>query len=294
VRAGKIAGIQIIISNWFIALIGLFCFVGLAGKLACLFLVLVFHEAAHVLAAGALGYRVREIRLMPFGGVADLEDAFRMNPLEELITAAAGPAANLVIAALLGMCGYGQSGPGSFNSWWGLFYEANFHLGLFNLLPGLPLDGGRILRSIFALHGNYHAATRTVLRLGKALAAALTGAVVYNLLVNSQMNITLAAASLLLVMTANAERRAIAFSILRGLAARKADLSGGGVLPASYVAATPDSNVRDVIKAFAANRYHIVAIVGKDWRVKDVVTESEVWEAAAVHGWHSKIRQLLK
>ncbi|HWQ60771.1 MAG TPA: M50 family metallopeptidase, partial [Negativicutes bacterium] len=92
-RAGRVAGVQLILNNWFLALIVLFAFAGLAGKVLAVFAAVLWHEAAHAAAAAALGYRVREIELLPFGGVARIERADTAGAASEIIMAAAGPLA---------------------------------------------------------------------------------------------------------------------------------------------------------------------------------------------------------
>jgi len=137
--------------------------------------------------AQAFKIPVREIVLLPLGGVAML-GRNPDKPLHELLIAAAGPAVNVVIAAglLLGTgftAGLGGLDPQGLVAgreatpslatalvW---LLEANVMLVLFNLIPAFPLDGGRMLRSILAMVTSYPRATRIAAAIGQGFAVLL-------------------------------------------------------------------------------------------------------------------------
>ncbi len=110
------------------------------------------HELGHAIVARRLGIRSGAITLFFFGGTASVElEAFR--PEDEVRIAAAGPATSLVLAIVLGGCGFAIAGlPGEPAGIAGsatiVLAVLNGLLGLVNLVPGYPLDGGRVLRAI--------------------------------------------------------------------------------------------------------------------------------------------------
>jgi len=120
------------------------------------------HELCHAIVAKLEGGRVEKITLFIFGGVAQIEEEPK-SPLRELLMASAGPGMSLLIAGvafLASVLAFRHS------PWWfvaPLRYLAliNLLVGLFNLLPGFPLDGGRVLRAIlWAITGSIDTATR--------------------------------------------------------------------------------------------------------------------------------------
>lgn len=147
----------------------------LAALLGVVFLLAVFgsvllHEVGHALAARHFGIRTRQILLLPIGGVAQLEGEPR-TPKQELLIALAGPAVNFVIAAALSVWMVLGFVPTS-----GLLASvlvANLSIGLFNLLPAFPMDGGRVLRALLAERLGGFRATQLAVKIGKVAAVAL-------------------------------------------------------------------------------------------------------------------------
>ena len=116
---------------------------------AGLFLSVFGHELSHALMARAEGIEIEEIVLHPFGGLARLKTE-PQNPRAELRIAVAGPAASFLFA-VLAFAGAKIAALGNYEATFVVFFliaSGNFLLALFNLFPGYPLDGGRVLRAI--------------------------------------------------------------------------------------------------------------------------------------------------
>ena len=144
---------------------------------AAVFVVLLYasvlvHELSHCVVALAFGLPVRRVLLYPLGGFSEIEKE-APTPAREFLVAAAGPAISLVLAAV----GYGLSKLVPYGTAHVLVTQlmwANLLVGLFNLLPGLPLDGGRMLRAgIWKISHRPGAATIGAAWTGRVIAAAL-------------------------------------------------------------------------------------------------------------------------
>lgn len=148
-----------------------------------LFMLIVFgfvvmHEYGHALTARRFGIRTRGITLYPIGGVAMLE-SMPKKPWQQILVAVAGPAVNFVLAASIGTAmywlGYAlvpqsidpASGLGSLLA---SLLWVNMLLGLFNLIPALPMDGGRVLNAALSLRMPPVRATRIASRVAKVMA----------------------------------------------------------------------------------------------------------------------------
>lgn len=137
---------------------------------ALFFVSVVLHELAHSLAARAYGLPVHTITLFVFGGVSELTRE-PDHAGAEFVIAILGPLTSLVIG---GVC-LGLSKLGSVHQpvfavlWW--LGSINLLLAIFNLAPGFPLDGGRVLRAIiWSANHNFLSATRWATRIGKVVA----------------------------------------------------------------------------------------------------------------------------
>ncbi len=131
--------------------------------LAILAASLIVHELAHALVARALGLRVLDITIWPLGGMARME-GLTLHPGREAPVAAAGPVANLLLAAACLLI------PGR---WGDAAVDINLVLGLGNLVPAFPLDGGRLVRAWFAAHNPMLEATAAAVRIGRWIAFGL-------------------------------------------------------------------------------------------------------------------------
>ncbi len=136
-----------------------------------LFVSVLLHELAHSVVARTRGLPVKNITLFIFGGVSNIEKE-PGSPGIEFQIAVVGPLTSLLIGALALALLYllGQNTSALAAILWYLGF-ANILLGIFNLIPGFPLDGGRVLRSIvWKINGNLRRATRIVTVVGQIIA----------------------------------------------------------------------------------------------------------------------------
>ncbi len=149
----------------------------LGAALGVAFVLLMFgavllHELGHALTARRYGIPTRAITLYPIGGVAELMGEAR-TPRQELLIAVAGPAVNLVLAALFGAVAFFVEPSGLVGTFVKGLAWANLGLGLFNLLPAFPMDGGRVLRAALTRRLGRLQATEIAAALGKVAAVGL-------------------------------------------------------------------------------------------------------------------------
>jgi Zn-dependent protease len=157
------------------------------GLVLSVFLCVILHEFGHALAARRYGVQTHDIMMTPIGGIARLE---RMpeGRGQEFWVAIAGPVVNFVIVGLiwLGFLVFNSellpiftmsfwNLETSASSYWKIIMLANGYLGVFNLLPAFPMDGGRMLRSLLSLRLDRNKATQIASYAGQAIALGMFG-----------------------------------------------------------------------------------------------------------------------
>jgi Zn-dependent protease len=188
-RAGHIAGIPLRVSpSWFLVAalltvifapvvedyvpeLGAWSYAVAAAFAVLLYASVLVHELGHALVARAYGLPVRRITLHLLGGFTEIEQESR-KPSQELLIAAAGPTLSLAIGlGALPLLVPLEPRTVSYVLVLQLAY-ANLLVGVFNLLPGLPLDGGRVLRAlVWGATGKPLTGTRVAAHVGRAMAA---------------------------------------------------------------------------------------------------------------------------
>jgi stage IV sporulation protein FB len=173
-----------------------------AFTLAAFFASIALHELGHAVVAMRYGCGVRQILLLPIGGVAQLSH-IPSEPRQEVHIALAGPAVSIVLFALAGIAGTALAalGAGAAALVCRLISVMNLALGLFNLLPSFPMDGGRVFRALMTPRWGRRKATHVASRIGRALAVAFG---VVGLL---QFNLILIAIAIFIFHAAGAEYR---------------------------------------------------------------------------------------
>lgn len=189
-RLGKVFGIPISLHVTFILFIAFLAAVyafhgGLKAALAgvsfilALFLSVTLHELGHSLVARGYGVKVSGIVLLPIGGVSQMEE-MPEKPGREFLIAFAGPATSVLLGLALGIVSlflYGRTATLQTTLTNGLFIpnlaRVNILLAIFNLLPGFPMDGGRIFRAALARGMPYARATAIAASVGRVFAIGL-------------------------------------------------------------------------------------------------------------------------
>lgn len=297
-RLGSIAGIDILVHGTFVLLL---LWVGVSHYLPrhslgdvgagivfiiALFAIVVLHELGHALTARRFGIRTRDITLLPIGGVARLE---RMpeDPRQELLVAVAGPAVNVALALgfFLVLSPQGGASPfGDFSLVGGDFlsklFWINVSLAVFNLIPAFPMDGGRVLRALLAMRGDYLRATQTAAGIGQGIA-------LFFGFVGLFTNPFLVFIALFVWMGASAEASTVELrSALAGIPVSRAMISEFRTLQPSD---TLDDGVRHILAGFQQD----FPVVEQE-RLVGVLTRSGLLKVLSERGGHTPVREAME
>jgi Zn-dependent protease/CBS domain-containing protein len=296
-RLGSLAGISIYVHVTFVLLLAWIAMshisaghgLAMAGQgllvIASVFAVVVLHELGHALVARRFGIATRDITLYPIGGVARLE---RMPERagQELLVAIAGPAVNgvLALAIYLGLRATDFADSGDPLTIGGSLAVQllwiNVSLGLFNLVPAFPMDGGRILRAVLAFRMDRARATATAARVGRGIAVVMGIAG----LLWSPM---LAVIAVFVWMAAGQEAAVEQVkTTLRGVAVADA-------MVAEFHTLTPDTSLGAAASRLATGFQHDFPVI-EAGNVIGILTRNDVLRGLAMHRADATVRELMR
>lgn len=252
------------------------------GIAVALFLSVLLHELAHVYWALRSGGSVKDVTLMMIGGVSRIDDPPKRSR-DEAIMAAVGPLTSLVLGGAFVVAWALLSGLQSWNLRMVFFYvgQLNLILGVFNLLPAFPLDGGRILRAVLEPRMGKARATRIAGGVGKgfALLFILVGALSFNVLL-------MVVGVFVYLASAGETQQVLLDAALKGL--RVKDVMTPG--PDRVSAYAP---LRFVVDDLRARRVGGVPIVDENGHVIGVTTLQAVKKNATGLGEHAQAKDAM-
>lgn len=282
VRLGRLFGIPII-AHWSVAVIAMFVGanlyqyagpVGAAVATAGFGASILLHELAHALTARHYGVRTTSIELWALGGVARLDREASTARADGLI-AIAGPAMSAAISGVL-IAVFGAlraiDGPAQVASALGWLGVVNGVLAVFNLLPGAPLDGGRILRAVrWARHGDRYRASAEAAKSGQVIGWAIAGIGIW-LMLNGRPGVMFVLTGAFLAVNAKAEAMASVVSA-RLAGTRVRDLTWFGI---AHADASTDAETM-LWQRQRLGSAGVVAVEQADGRLEGLVAEDQLW-----------------
>ncbi len=258
---------------------------GARAEVAALAVGLAAHEAAHLLAARALGVGVSQLRLMPFGGAIRLENPYALSPGKLLAVAAAGPAGSLLCLLMAAALAHWRAlSPGFALA----LIRSSLILMLFNLLPALPLDGGRMLYALLAERWGRARAVELGILLGRIAAGALAALALVSAVALRRVNLSLVFAAVFLVASAGDERRALSESGLQALLGTLAPVSRP--VPARLLAVSEDCSARAALRAARADTLTLYAVY-RGSRLVRLTDERRLLEVLLRSGGDARVKE---
>ncbi|GIO64418.1 MULTISPECIES: M50 family metallopeptidase [Paenibacillus] len=248
-------------------------------ELITLFVIVFIHELGHAGAALMYGVRIRSIQFLPFGGVVEIEDQGRLTAWKEIVIAAAGPLQNgmmILFALLLRLAGWGD---GAFLSY--VIY-GNAMIALFNLLPILPLDGGKILQSAASLFFPYH---RTLLWSSRISVGASVIVIICALAPLFQgkgsVQLNLLLIGIFLLYSNWVDYRNLPYRFTRFLMHRESMYTrsrADGEL-AQPIVADPAKHLDSILRLLKREKYHLIYVMNERGKIIAVLPEQRIISA---------------
>jgi Zn-dependent protease/predicted transcriptional regulator len=247
-----------------------------------LFASVLAHELAHSLVAIRNGIPVKSITLFFLGGVAHIRRE-AAHPRTELLVAIAGPLCSLVLAAIFGLVWFAVWGIHDADSVSGdpVFWLAwiNLVLALFNLIPGFPLDGGRVLRAIiWRRTKDYKKASHSAALVGQGVAYLMIAFGVAIVLGGSRIYEGLTAFSGIWIAFIGWFLYRAATTSYRQVELREAlrHFKVRSVMGSDYVAVSPDVSLRELVEGYVLRAGSHYFVVFDEGRMKGILTYDDI------------------
>lgn len=253
-------------------------------KAVAFFCTLLLHEGAHGAAASALGVRVDSVELLPFGCAANMESMALVSAGSEAVIAAAGPCANILFAMLLKCLPEATA----FST---ALLGSNVALASINLLPALPMDGGRILASVLRLGLSPARATKISGGIGVAAGACVFTAGVY-MAMRGEPNVTLFIVGAFMAYSGVKYVRSSEFLYMRRLTNLPSEIVRRGNAEVRTIAVYKDRTLGEVLTRMDAKKYNVIHVLGDDMRTLRTLDQGEVTRAIVDRGSGERLDKL--
>ena len=245
---------------------------GFWRMLAIAYILTALHEYAHIAEAKKLGTEVNGVEILPFGITMQLKNNCIQNPDDEIKIAAAGPIAS--IASAYAAYAFHALPYREF------IIMTSLAVGIFNLLPVLPLDGGRIFRAFMVKKYGCIRANSYCTRFSKAAAAAviLFGAFWFY---RTGFNFSFILAGAFLAANITEERKNSDFVIMKDILYSKKKISDGKITKTEFLAVPENGDPQKILSRLSYDKYHIIGIIDEQMKISGIITETELIEKIA-------------
>ncbi|KEH96213.1 M50 family metallopeptidase [Clostridium massiliodielmoense] len=270
--------LMIKISKLSIPYIIILLIIGFKGKIIVSFILVFFHEMVHYITAKKLGFKGFGIEILPIGAVLKLRDLDEADPKEDLIISLSGPLFNLIFAMISYFLNIKFS-----NEYLQLLYISNLALGTFNLIPALPLDGGRILRDILAFKTFYKRANKITVNI-----SLVVGMLIYVYFCISTLlgmkNISIGIIGIFIIIISYKEKERIVYLIMGDIVKKKYKFIKKGYIENRSVSIYYKKNLLDAMGIIDKNKYNLFTILNDDMKVINIIYEEELVTALKNYG----------
>lgn len=260
---------------------------GFFDEYIIMFSALIFHEAGHLLAVKKSYVEISYIKIEPFGMRIALKDEIIKNPADEIKIAVQGPLLSLLLSAI---CFFVFKLSNSvYIQYFGL---CNLYLGLFNLLPAYPADGGRILRAFLSINNGYIKSYNAVRKITAYISVfmVISGIII---LIKTRFNFSLCLTGAFLYYGILTDKNHSSYFLNKELSQYKTKTEKIEGIPVARIAVNGEYPVRNILNELSFKRYLIAEVV-EGYKKSCEFTEGELMEEMLKKGSGIKIKDIYK
>lgn len=253
------------------------------------FLVVFLHEMTHAAVAKLLGYQIERIKMFALGGVVVIKEKASASLFHEILIALSGPAANFLMT-FAAFCLFDIQEV-HYSPWEFLIYS-NLAIGIFNLLPIIPLDGGRIVREIFTYFIGIKKSIKILGALSIFISSILFLAGCYAIQYHP-LNALIALMAIFLYISVRKEQKMASFRFMKEMIQKKHKILSNQIYEIKYLLVSQKLFAKEVFNCFIPKKYHIVLIVDQKQKIIGALTEAEIFDGILQKGWDVPLEKLL-
>ncbi|HHY05127.1 MAG TPA: hypothetical protein GX534_08080 [Thermoanaerobacterales bacterium] len=285
----KIFGIKTKINLFFILILFFGSFSGVLYDVIAAMTALVLHEFGHLVSAKSLGLLIEELEIMPFGGRIKIKNIDAISQESEIMVVLAGPMANFIASAFLLFFIKHNILPEYFGM---QLINYQLKLGFFNLLPALPLDGGRLSLMWLRQRINFILAIKISCWAGKIIGLVLIFIAVWGVFIQRYF-ISFLLIGVFLIFYANKEEQNAPLIFIDQVVKKKEILKQKGFMPSEIITATENTIVKKILYLFIPQKYFIIHVLDDEMNIKKTITETEVFSKVIEYGLDISLKELL-
>lgn len=277
---------RIKVNPFFILFLFICGYIGFIEEAVIIFLSVILHELGHAIAAKKVEVRVDEIELFPFGGVAKMEDISKFGGYTEAFIAIAGPLVSLflyVICLILS----------SFSISTILLTKYNFALFAFNILPALPLDGGRIIRNLLLFYLSYKQSTRIMVFSGQILAMSIVALNIKELM-NGSNSIALMITGIFIFLGTLKEKKYCSYMYLLNKNNRKQRSIKNRNIHIRTINVSKKTFINQIASSFSPVSLCKINVMDGSGRIIKVLNEADIMDGLLKYGYDATVGDILK
>ena len=250
-----------------------FAFVfGFLQSLIITYTVVLIHELAHAVTAIVLGVKLDKLEVMPFGVTVKISGSYIKTPHHEAVIAAVGPLCSGLLALICHRLSLGS-----------YLVTANLAIALINLVPALPLDGGRVLKALLIGRWGYVKAFNFTMII-TGISAYILAAAGIILMIITGFNFSLILIAAFLIVNTVEEQRGGTHIMINEILRSREKLSGGTAERSEIISIAAGEQARKALKLLGYNKYYIINVIDKDMNILGTITETKLIEGLVEKG----------
>lgn len=246
----------------------------------------ILHEFAHIACAAALKVNISFIKFYPFGVSAQLSRGYIASGDKEFFIALCGPLASLV---LFWVCSFFNDQ--NSNTLLKFAADTNLAICLVNLFPALPLDGGRILKSLLTSQFGAIRAFTVLMKLSRIIVCLLFAFILGMIFINC-FNFSLVLIGAFLLQNLSFEEQALSAIAFREIISVKQKADFSEKLRPKLLCIPEERSASSLLKHLSYDRFCLVCRMDKDFNINGILTEVQVLNALTEHGLRTKYKDI--